>query len=82
MEEIVYVVGHSPQLPERIMEYLKLHPNAADTVDGIASWWLGDEGDPAAEAVEHAVLELVDKGFMERRRTPDGAAIYGLSRRQ
>ncbi len=61
------------------MEYLTINPEAADTISGIANWWLAEERDASTDAVEEAVLELVDRGLMERRPTPDGAAIYGLA---
>ena len=56
-----------------------IHPDAADTAAGIASWWLEDE-DVAVELVERVVQGLVEGRVMERRLTPDGAAIYGLAR--
>lgn len=63
------------------MDHLSIHPGAADTINGIASWWL--EADEAAlETVEQAVLGLVGDGLMERRLTLDGTAIYGLARLQ
>jgi hypothetical protein len=63
----------------KILEHLEVHPDAADTVAGIASWWFeGDE--PGVDAVERALLGLVDTGVMERRLTLDGTPIYGLAR--
>lgn len=62
------------------MEYLHLNPGAADTIVGIASWWF-EEDSLAEDDVERVVSLLVDEGVMERRPTPDGAAIYGLARR-
>ena len=59
------------------MEYLRINPEAADTISGIADWWLVEECDASTDVVDAAVRALVDRGLMERRPTPDGAAIYG-----
>jgi hypothetical protein len=69
------------RLRNRILAHLAIHPHAADTVAGIASWWLEDD-EVMVESVEHVVLELVDAGVMERRLSPDGTPIYGLARRR
>jgi hypothetical protein len=68
-------------LREKIVEHLSIHPGAADTINGIANWWLEAEEVPL-DAVEQAVLGLVDAGVMERRVTLDGTPIYGLARSQ
>lgn len=73
-------VASNARLKRRILEHLEIHPDAADTAAGIASWWLEDNEDVTVAAVEQAVVELVEGGVMERRRTPDGATIYGLAR--
>lgn len=46
-----------------ILNYLREHPKAEDTVAGIAQWWVGEE----KEAVEKALSLLVKDGVMEQR---------------
>lgn len=62
------------------MRHLDSNPRAADTVGGIARWWLAEDDNESTEVVESVVHALVAQGLMERRPTPDGAAIYGLAR--
>ncbi len=64
-------------LAERVMEYLEAHPDAADSLDGIAQWWLGsgDRGaDPAA--VQQALDRLVRQRTVEQVTMVDGRVIY------
>jgi DNA-binding transcriptional ArsR family regulator len=72
---------------ERIVRMLKAHliahPNAADTVEGIASWWLADQrGGASRERVEQALRQLVDEGFVTARRMANGTVIYALNKAQ
>lgn len=70
---------------ERIVSMLKAyliaHPNAADTLEGIASWWLTDGcGGASRERIEQALQRLVDEGFVTSRRIANGTVIYGLDK--
>ncbi len=65
---------------EEILAYLRAHPSAADTVDGIARWWLGAGAKSAAtEDVQEALNRLAETGLIDVRHLPDGVLIYGLS---
>jgi hypothetical protein len=71
----------SRALAGRVLEHLKRHPNATDTVEGIARFWM--QSDLAAtprEEVEKIVTELVEQGFMQRTLKADGEWIYGRAR--
>lgn len=68
------------ELEQLLERYLAAHPNAADTVDGVRRWWLGDPA-IAPDDVEAALEALVTRGLLDKRRLPDGAAIYARSRR-
>lgn len=46
-----------------IMDYLRYHPDAEDTAEGIAQWWVGE----AYDIVEKALNLLVRRGFIEQR---------------
>jgi len=60
-----------------IERYVTEHPRAADTAEGVRSWWIGGEryGD-SLEDVEKALIYLVEAGRLRRTMLPDGAAIY------
>ena len=60
-----------------IRRYLRDHPNAADTLDGIARWWLsGNSGDELLTDVERAMQQLVTQGEVVRQTLLDGTVIY------
>ena len=64
---------------ERIMRYLRDHVDAADTADGIATWWLnGSSFTPAT--VERALKQLAAEGQVESILVPDGRVVYRASR--
>lgn len=51
-----------------IMEYLHDHPNAADSLDGVVSWWLTRQRFKSArEIVERALEYLVDEGVVNKK---------------
>lgn len=56
--------------------YVSLHPTAADTVDGIARWWLDRAEEPALTVVEAALDVLVHRGLLVRNPLPDGNFVY------
>lgn len=62
-----------------IEDYLQHHPDAADTVEGIANRWLA--GDYARPAVEQALTGLVQGGLLQACIEPDGTALYSSARR-
>lgn len=64
----------------RIKWYLGHHPNAADTAEGIASWWLGSLSDTVPREVLVIVLErLVEESVLEKRQLPAGITVYSRS---
>jgi len=64
---------------ERIMRYLRDHVDAADTADGIATWWLN--GSPfAPTTVERALKQLVAEGHVESVLVPDGRIVFRAPR--
>ena len=62
-----------------IAHYLQHHPDAADTVEGIANGWL--TGEYARPAVEQALTGLVQGGLLQACIEPDGTAVYSSARR-
>jgi hypothetical protein len=62
---------------EVILRYLDAHADAADTVEGIARWWvLRQRYDESLAAVERAVVELERRNLVKRSVLPDGTVLY------
>jgi hypothetical protein len=72
-----------PSLPSpapEILDYLARHPDAQDTIDGILHWWVLDTSIRNwAPKIAETLAELVDRGFLERRSSPDGQIFYRIS---
>jgi len=64
------------EVARAILQYLHEHPDAKDTLEGIAQWWLIHEGiERKIKEVERAVSILLDQGLViEVRR--DGLMPY------
>ncbi len=60
-----------------ILGYLRAHPQAADTVDGIVGWWLPRQRhDEAVDRVQDALDKLVASGLLEKITLVDGTVLY------
>jgi Fe2+ or Zn2+ uptake regulation protein len=65
------------RLSEEILRYLRTHPQAADTVDGIVGWWLPRQRhDEAVDRVQDALDKLVASGLLEKITLVDGTVLY------
>jgi hypothetical protein len=65
------------QLARELSRYLETHPEASDTLDGIARWWLARQRyDDARELVGEALELLVDCGVVRKRTLPDGVTLF------
>jgi hypothetical protein len=63
-----------------IERYVTEHPRAADTTEGIRSWWVTPECYGASrEDVQAALDYLVELGRMSRVVIAGGAAIYAAA---
>jgi len=57
--------------------HLHAAPQAADTLEGIACFWLGRRGEGIPRALlERALEELVAEARLVRCRLPDGTVLY------
>jgi hypothetical protein len=67
-------------IAEVIERYLHNHPRAADTSDGIRSWWITREraGDSPGE-VQIALDYLVDGCRLSRSVLTDGTVVYSAA---
>ena len=64
-----------------VARYLRAHPEASDTLDGIAHWWLSRQRqDDASELVQAALDLLIERGVVERRTTADGVVLFRSAR--
>jgi hypothetical protein len=79
--EIVSMSPHDKSdltpLSAEILRYLRAHPQAADTVDGIVLWWLPRQRyDEAVDRVQHALDDLVARGWVDPITLMDGTVLY------
>ena len=64
-------------LCQGILHYLQDHPAAADSLEGIVSWWLPSERySVTTEAVQTALDLLVAKHRVARIELADGRVLY------
>lgn len=59
-----------------VLRYLDGHPDAADTVDGIAKWWLPPPCCVDTGTVHSALVRLVAQGALRRRVLADRQVLY------
>jgi hypothetical protein len=70
------------QVVAAVKEHLSEHPNAADTLEGIASWWLSTRYPSVPRSlVEQALTKLEDEAFVTARRVANGTVIYALNKK-
>jgi hypothetical protein len=63
-----------PAVAAEIVRYLRAHPDAADTVDGVARWWLGRDAE--RNAIERAMALLVKRRMVEKHTLPEGTTVF------
>jgi hypothetical protein len=64
-----------------ILHYLQTHPNAKDTLEGIAQWWLLQEWtDDRFQEIEVSISQLVSRGLVVERRREGLPPYYWLNR--
>ncbi len=77
--QVVAEIGEDSQLASRILDYFQRHPQAKDTVEGIARWWVS--ADPVG--VRRVLDRLVDLELVERRANAStdlySVGVRGLS---
>jgi Fe2+ or Zn2+ uptake regulation protein len=65
------------QRSEEILRYLRTHPKAADTVDGVVDWWLPSQRyEMARERVQQALDHLVARGLVTKTILANGKVVY------
>jgi hypothetical protein len=69
-----------PELARHILRYLREHPEAQDTVEGITIWWVSER------AIKHwlpqvrsSLAALVARGYLAKRKVGDGRVFYRVN---
>ena len=71
---------HTFKVARQILAYLKDHPKAADTVDGIIAWWLPRQSMvKRRQVVERALHNLVNKDLIRVVDSADSRKHYQLN---
>jgi hypothetical protein len=71
--------GGGREIEEAVVGYLRHHPEAADTLDGIVAWWLPlQRYEIGKTRIETALTHLVDAGILRGDALPGGATLYSL----
>jgi hypothetical protein len=64
-------------LMQEIIHYLELHPNAADTLQGILKWWIKQQRNATnAEVLERNLNLLVEQKQLVITTSQSGEKIY------
>lgn len=62
---------------ESILRYLAACPHAADTVEGVAGWWLARQRfHDTCQAIEEILEELVSEGLLVKVNLANNTVIY------
>ena len=68
-------------MAKAILEYLQGHPDAKDTLEGIAQWWLLKEWtERNYHQIEASLSDLVQSGLVIERRREGMPPYYWLNR--
>jgi hypothetical protein len=72
---------HEEPIALSILRYLDANPEARDTAEGIAQWWLRKEWiERKIEDVQSAIQALANRGFiLEEPNTSVGSMLYRLN---
>lgn len=70
---------NSRELAKQILSYLQEHPEAADTLEGIAFWWLHSQRiDETVNSIHQALQQLKAEGVVAEQQVPGGKTLYCL----
>jgi hypothetical protein len=69
-----------PKLARQILRYLREHPEAQNTLEGIMVWWVSERAIKQwLPRVCRCLGALVARGSLEKRTTIDGRVFYRLN---
>src|SRR5215467_8912306 len=73
-------VGEEEEIARLIVRYLSRHPEAKDTREGIATWWLRQQQiEYAIQAVHRALDVLLRRGLILEHRGPDLRSYFSIN---
>ena len=64
------------EIAAQIQRYCSAHPNARDSIEGIAWWVQMQVQEEIRSGVADAVRILVEQGALERHKLQDGSEVY------
>ncbi len=67
---------HLAAIADAIVSYLDSHPDAADTIEGIAKWWLPAKMCGDMRSIHSALARLAAQGVVQRRTHADRHVVY------
>lgn len=70
------------QIARAILEYVRQHVEAQDTLEGITQWWLPEEMRTRTTLVRDALMELVARGLMLEHKGKDAQLHYRINARK
>lgn len=60
-----------------IIQYLQMHPNAADSLNGVIDWWLSDRYQSEdVKEVEQVLGQLITDGLVKKVFLIDRTVLY------
>jgi hypothetical protein len=72
---------HDNAVARLILGYLRSHPDAKDTAEGIGRWWLRGKGiDADTDVVRGSLVYLVKCGWLTAAGGSAGITLYGLNK--
>jgi len=72
-----------PKLAAQILRYLREHPGAQDTLEGIMVWWVSERAIKRwLPQVRKSLAALVASGCVEKHTAANGRVFYRLCRSQ
>lgn len=67
-------------LDQRILKYLQERPQACDTLEGIAGWWvMCQQVKESVIGVQQVLETLKAQGLVRERKAPNGRTLYYIS---
>jgi hypothetical protein len=78
------IVAHDPNRAKEVQDianeiacYMKQHAGGADTLEGVARWWITRQRlSEAEQKVREAVEWLYSEGLIHKRVLADGTVLY------
>lgn len=68
------------EIEQYIIKHLRENPQAGDTIEGIAGWWIMRQRlNECVDLVQQSLERLKARGLVTERKTADGRTLYTAS---